>query len=250
MKNNELQTIVGSGGVIGNGLSTALREYTSKVRLVGRNPSKVNSDDELYPADALNFKAISEAVKGSKVVYLTLGLPYSVKVWQRDWPVVMDNVIKACQEHGARLVFFDNVYMYGLVKGAMTEETPVNPCSRKGEVRAEIAEKLWHEIKHNKFEALIARSADFYGPGAVNTFVHPMVFEKLKAGKKASWLGNDQVKHAFTFTTDAIKGTALLGNTNKAFGQLWHLPTHAAALTGKEFIEEVGAEFSIVTAPK
>ena len=31
----------------------------------------------------------------------------------------------------ARLMFFDNVYMYGKVDGRMTEETPFNPCSRK-----------------------------------------------------------------------------------------------------------------------
>jgi len=36
--------------------------------------------------------------------------------------------------------------MYGLVKGIMTEETPYNPFSKKGEVRAEIARMLEKEF--------------------------------------------------------------------------------------------------------
>jgi hypothetical protein len=54
----------------------------------------------------------------------------------------MRNAIEAAKRANARLVFFDNVYMYGKVDGVMTEETPFNPCSKKGEIRAEIATSL------------------------------------------------------------------------------------------------------------
>jgi hypothetical protein len=59
----------------------------------------------------------------------------------------MSNVIEACKKSGARLVFFDNVYMYGRVAGPMTEVTPFNPCSAKGEIRARVATRLLDEIK-------------------------------------------------------------------------------------------------------
>jgi nucleoside-diphosphate-sugar epimerase len=241
MKTNEIQTILGAGGVIGNGLAQALNSHTNKIRLASRNPKPINSGDELIATDALKYDHLSRAVKGSSVVYLTIGLQYLSKIWRRDWPVVMENAVNACMEHQARLVFFDNVYLYGLVDGPMTEETPVNPCSHKGEVRAQIAAYLMDQAKKENIQALIARSADFYGPDATNTFVHPMVFQKLKEGKKASWLANDNVKHAMTHTPDAAKATALLGNTPLAYGQVWHLPTSAEALTGKEFIEKVAA---------
>ena len=51
----------------------------------------------------------------------------------------MSNSIEACKRAGAKLIFFDNVYMYGKAGGPMTEETPFNPCSKKGEIRAKIA---------------------------------------------------------------------------------------------------------------
>jgi hypothetical protein len=66
----------------------------------------------------------------------------------------------------AKLIFFDNVYMYGKVTGPMTEEMPFNPSSQKGEIRAKMATMLLDEIKAGGVRALIARSADFYGPAA------------------------------------------------------------------------------------
>jgi len=91
--------------------------------------------------------------------------------------------------------------------------------------------------------ALIARAADFYGPGTPTSFVNIMVFEKLRKGKKAQWLLNDGVKHSFTYTPDAGRATALLGNTETAFNQVWHLPTDRNVLTGKQFIEAAAAAF-------
>ncbi|MCK5032449.1 MAG: NAD(P)H-binding protein, partial [Calditrichia bacterium] len=165
-----MQTILGSGGAIGIELAKALKEYTNDIRLVSRNPKKVNATDELMSADLLNAADVNEAVKGSSVVYVTVGFYYSVKVWKESWPKFMTNVIEACKEHNCKLVFFDNIYMYDQNHlDGMTEETPINPPSKKGEVRAEIAKLIMDEVKKGNLTALIARSADFYGPAIQNT---------------------------------------------------------------------------------
>jgi nucleoside-diphosphate-sugar epimerase len=75
-----------------------------------------------------------------------------------------------------------------------------------------------------------------------------MVFENLNKGQKARWLVNDGVKHSMTYTPDAGQATAILGNTESAFGQVWHLPTDRNALTGREFIGRAAAAFG--TAPR
>jgi nucleoside-diphosphate-sugar epimerase len=149
----------------------------------------------------------------------------------------MSNVIQACKENNTRLVFFDNVYMYGKVDGLMIEETPVNPCSRKGEVRAEIAQMLIDEIQSGRLKALIARSADFYGPDVATSIAEGMIIQNLKKGKKAQLLCADHFLHSYTFTPDAAKATALLGNSEKAYNQVWHLPTFHMPMTGKEWVE-------------
>lgn len=164
-----MQTILGAGGDIGKLLAKELLNYTDRIRLVARNPQKVNNSDELFKADLTKREDVIAAIKDSAIVYLTVGLPYNIRVWQKKWPLIMQYVIEACLLHNVKLVFFDNVYMYD--KGAMvhmTEESPVNPPSEKGRVRAQILKMLTNAMKQEALQALIARSADFYGPGAKN----------------------------------------------------------------------------------
>jgi nucleoside-diphosphate-sugar epimerase len=232
-----MQTILGSTGVIGKELAKALPQYTNKIRLVSRNPKKVNDGDELFSANLLKAEEILKAVEGSEVVYLTAGLTYDIKVWRKDWPVIMKNVIEACKKNNSKFVFFDNVYSYGKVDGWMTEESPVKPDSEKGKVRAELNKMIMHEVKQGNLKAIIAKAADFYGPETLTSFVNIMVFENFKKGKKAQWFIDVNKKHSFTYTPDAGKGTAILGNIDSAYNQIWHLPTNKNALTGKEFIE-------------
>lgn len=188
---------------------------------------------------------VDNAVKGAKVAYLTAGLKYDYKVWQQQWPLVIKNVISACKKHKSRLVFFDNIYMLNPDKlNPMTEETEVLPSSKKGKVRAEIAQMILDEIKNGTLEAIIARAADFYGPEISNSGLIETVFKNLKAGKKAIWMCSTDKLHNYTFTPDAANATALLVNTDSAYGQIWHLPT-APPLTGKEWIEKIAKETGV-----
>jgi nucleoside-diphosphate-sugar epimerase len=240
-----MQTILGSGGIIAKHLAASLPQYTDNIRLVSRNPKVVTGKEELVSADLTSADDVLKAVKGSEVVYLTAGLQYDINVWQQQWPRLMQNVINACKENNSRLVFFDNVYMYGKVIGPMTEETPFNPCSRKGVVRAEIASMILDEVARGTLTALIARSADFYGPETYNSFLNMMVFENLKKGKSAQLMISKNLKHTFTYTPDAGKATALLGNTPSAFNQTWHLPTDSNALSSQQIVEIAAKELNV-----
>lgn len=239
-----MQTILGAGGAIGTELAKELTRYTKKIRLVSRNPQKVNPADELRAADLSDAGQVDKAVAGSEVVYLVAGLVYNTKVWQEKWPLIMRNVIDACKKHRARLVFFDNVYMYDRdYLNHMTEETPVRPSSKKGEVRAKIAKMLLDEVQNGELTALIARSADFLG--AKNSMLVETVYKNLQKGKAALWLANADRIHSFTYVADAAKGTALLGNTTDAFNQIWHLPTDRTPLTGKQWVELFAQEMKV-----
>jgi nucleoside-diphosphate-sugar epimerase len=242
---DKMQTILGSSGVIGTELAKALTEYTDKIRLVSRNPKRVNPTDQLVVADLTDANQVLSSIEGSEVVYLTAGLQYKISVWQHQWPLIMRNVIDACKTHKAKLVFFDNVYALGLVKGWMKEDTLINPASKKGEVRAQIEQMIMSEVEHGHLDAIIARAADFYGPNTPLSFATVTVFHNLKKGKKAQWFIDADKKHSMTYTPDAGKATAILGNTKSAYNQIWHLPTDKNVLTGKEFIELAAREFGV-----
>ena len=240
-----MQTILGANGSIGSGIARELKKQTDNIRVVSRTPRAINSTDQAIAADLCNAAQVADAVKGSEVVYVTAGLVYNIDVWQSQWPVIIKNVIAACRQSGSKLVFFDNVYMYGKVNGWMTEETPINPVSKKGEVRAHLAAMIMDEVKAGNLQALIARAPDFYGPKGTLGFINFMLFDNYAKGKSGQWLVSDQYKHSLIYTPDAARATALLGSTPDAFGQLWHLPSQKNALTGKEFIHLAATAFGV-----
>ena len=241
-------TILGAGGAIGNEFVKILAARKQPFRLVGRNPRSTPGATEALAADLTDQDQAIRAVAGSTVVHLVVGLKYDHKVWREMWPRVMRNTIEACKRAGAKLVFFDNVYAYGKVSGPMTEETPFNPCSKKGEVRAQIATALINEWKAGALTGMIARAADFYGPDTPNGVPNLLVLQPFSRNKKASWLVNDSVPHSFTYTPDAAQSLVQLAERATAWNQTWHVPTTPNPLTGKEFVTLAAKAFGV--APK
>jgi nucleoside-diphosphate-sugar epimerase len=239
-----MHTILGINGNVGKLLAAELTQKGIKVRGVSRRPFLGNW--EHVAADVLDLAALTAAVAGSEVVYLAVGLEYTIKVWRRDWRVLMQNTIEACRRANAKLIFIDNVYMYGKVEGAMTETTPVNPSSEKGKIRADIAALLLQAFEANILRGCIARAADFYGPDCDKSGLNTTVFERFAAKKSAQWLGKADKKHSFTYVPDMAKALVILGTDPRADqSPIWHLPTAAPALTGLEIMEQAGKIYNV-----
>lgn len=241
-----MQTILGAGGAIGIPLARELKKYTDHIRLVSRNPKKVNDTDELFSLDVNDMAQIDNAIAGSEVVYVVIGFEYKLSVWQKTWPAFMKQVIESCKKHHSKLVFFDNVYMYE--KSAipfMTESAAINAPSKKGKIRQQLHEMLMHEIDNQSLDVIIARAADFYGPENKNSALNMMVIDNFLKGKKAQAFGNIHKIHTYTYTPDAARATALLGNTPDAYNQVWHVPTTKARLTQLQWIELIARELKV-----
>ena len=232
-----MQTILGSGGSVGVELAKSLKYFTDDIRLVSRNPKRVNETDQLFPADLTDREQVFKAVSDSEIVYLTIGFDYSTKVWSDLWPPLIQNVIDACIASKAKLVFFDNVYAIGGdFVTHITEESPISPTSRKGEIRAQVDLVLLESMNSGKIKALIARAPDFYGGNIDKSMLMTVIYKNLASGKKAQWLFNAKVKHSYIYAPDAWKATALLGNTPAAYNQIWNLPTDRKSLTAEQWI--------------
>lgn len=238
-----MHTILGINGTIGPHLAAELKKRKIPVRGVSRR--EYAGDWEHRRADVTNMPDVLAAVDGSAVVYLLVGLEYSLDVWRRDWPVIMENVIEACLANNAKLVFFDNVYAYGLVKGAMTEETPMHPNSEKGKVRKQIAERLLDAVKKHGLRGCIARAADFYGPDCATSALNSMLFERFAAGKPAFVMGRADKVHTYTFVRDIAPAVAMLGTDDRADGQIWHMPTSAEKWTGADWVNAAATAFGV-----
>jgi nucleoside-diphosphate-sugar epimerase len=233
-----MQTILGSGGAIGTELAKALSRFTNEIRLVSRNPRKVNDTDSLFPADLSAQEQVEQAVQGSVICYLTLGYDYNTKLWQEKWPPLIRNVVEACIKHQSKLVFFDNVYAIGgdNVK-RITESSPISPSSKKGEVRAYVDKHILESVEKGKLTAILARAPDFFGPIKDKSVLMNLIYDNLAKGKKAQWFCNADVVHTTGFAPDLAQGTAILGNAPEAFNQVWNLPVDSKALTGREWVK-------------
>lgn len=240
------QTILGAGGAIGIELAKALTTYTTDIRLVSRNPKKVNLKDELFAADLTNREDVFKAIAGSEIVYVTVGFAYNIKVWQKLWPPLIKNVIDACIQHNAKMVFFDNIYAIGgdYVKH-ITEESPISPCSKKGEVRAEVDKIILDAIENRKLNAIIARSADFFSEVKATSMSMNLIYDNLIKGKKAQWLCDAKKIHNMSYTPDLANGTAILGNTPDAYNQIWNLPTDSEKITGEGWVNLFAKEMNV-----
>lgn len=239
-----MQTILGAGGAIGIELAKALSQYTDEIRLVSRDPKRINETDQLFPANVTDPLQVDKAVEGSDIVYVTVGFEYSTKNWRATWPPFIRSVIESCKKHNAKLVFFDNMYMLDPDHlGHMTEETPVRPVSKKGMVRAEIAEMIMHEVENGNLTALIARAADFIA--STNSILMQSVYLNLKKGKKADWFVDINKIHNFTLAADAGRATGLLGNTPDAYNQVWNVPSVKEKLTGKQWVELIANQINV-----
>ncbi len=255
MNDITMQTILGANGQIAEELARELKQkYTSNIRLVSRNPKKVNDTDMLFPANLLNAEKTNQAVQGSEIVYFTVGLPVDTATWSKQSPVIMQNVINACKMNGTKLVFFDNTYMNPQNDKSLTEETEFAPVGKKGKVRALIATMVLEGMKSKQIEAVICRAPEFYGTGKTQSITNSLIFDNIKQGKSPKVLLKDDTFRTLIWTTDASKATALIGNTANAYNQTWHLPCDDNRLTYKQFIALVssvyGQQFSYTVLNK
>lgn len=246
-----MQTILGANGPIAEELAKELyRNHTTDIRLVSRNPKRINDTDQLFPANLLDPQATNNAVAGSSIAFLTVGLPMNAQLWSAQFPVMMRNVIDACKKHECKLVFFDNTYMYWKTSEPQTELSPFVPVGEKSTVRAKIATMLSEEMNHKNIEAVICRAPEFYGPGKTTSITNSLVFNNIKQGKKLKVPISDNTLRTLIWTPDASRSMALIGNTTDAYNQTWHLPCDDNRLTYKQLIHLAskiyGREFSYI----
>lgn len=238
--------VLGGNGVVGRETLRALVAAGHTPTSVGRHPTNVDGVVPLV-ADLLDHDDVHRALRGADVAYLVAGLPYSSRVWARQWPVILDNVAAVAAEQGTHLVYLDNVYAYGPVDGPMTEDTPVRPGSRKGRVRAAALDLLARAAARG-VDVTVGRSADFYGPGATTSVFNGFVLDKVAAGRRSTWLYDADQPHSLTYTPDIGRALTVLGTDDRARGRTWHLPT-APALTGRQYVRTAVDVAAGTTAP-
>jgi nucleoside-diphosphate-sugar epimerase len=234
MPRDELHVVFGTGPV-GLAVMRELHGQGKCVRLVNRSGTAAAPQSvEVVKGNAADQAFARQACRDATVVYNCVNAPYTD--WAALLPPMHAAILQGAAAANAKLVVAENLYMYGPVSGSITEALPFHPTTRKGRVRAKMADDLLAAHRAGIVRATSGRASDFYGPGAGSQGIFgDRIIPPLLNGKTVSVLGKLDVPHTYTYITDFGKGLALLGAHEEALGQSWHIP-NAPTLTTRQML--------------
>ena len=236
---NTIHTVLGAGPVA-KATVTALLARGLPVRVVHRSgtfPKQPGLD--VVAADITNVAQLAQAFTGSAVIYMCAMPAYHR--WVQEFDAMMTHVLQACASAGSAMVFADNLYMYQESPHAPLRETsPLQPATRKGVVRARIAEMVLQANWDGKVKTAIARASDFFGPDVDNAMLGEHFFPQLIAGNTVHWFGNPDMPHTFTYVVDFGSALVELGADGQGWGEVWHVPS-SVTCTAREAATQTAA---------
>jgi nucleoside-diphosphate-sugar epimerase len=211
------------------------------VRAVTRGGNTAASYGTLPPAsyedvaaDVIEPEQLRRALDGAAVVY-HCARPASTQRAQA-FPAMTRGIIAATAAAGAKLVFADDLSVYGPVDGPMTEESPPVAQTKQGRVHAAMAAEVLEAHRGGSLRVVIGRSSSYFGHGGVDSAIGERFFRAVLAGTKVTWFADLDQPHTMSYLPDMARAFVLLGERAEADGQVWHTPA-AKALTGREYIE-------------
>ena len=216
--------VVFGAGSLGYAVAAASLARGNRVRVASRSgKAELPPGAEVVKADATDAAAVKAACAGAEAVIFCAAPPYTD--WPALYPPMQRGVVEGAGAAGARLVTAENAYVYGRTDAPMTEDSPWNPTSKKGELRARLNQELLDAHKAGKTQLALGRGPDYYGPRATLTTVYgDEVFPKAVVGKAANIFGDIEASHTFVYVDDFARGLVALAETPSAMGQVWHMP--------------------------
>lgn len=218
-------TVVIGNGAIGNLVTQIMLSRGETVRIAQRRAPKVLPDGAEYIAcDVLNAEDVRRAVAGASQVLLSVAFAYDARVWRDVWPKTISNVVEACAEVGARVVFIDNLYQLGPQTEPRREDMALSTAGEKAAILTEVT-GMWMAARDRvRFAAL--RCPDFYGPGVMISHLGDQAFGDMARGKSATMLAPLDIRHDFAYAPDIARAAvALFDAPDDAFGRVWNMPS-------------------------
>jgi len=194
--NQELHVIFGTGPV-GLAVMDELLSRGKQVRLVNRSGrAAVPVGVQVVAGDATDATFTRQVCTAATVVYQCSNPPYTE--WAERFPPLQAGVLAGATTAGAKLVSMENVYMYGSTGGKpLVESLPYAAQTRKGKVRAAMAEALLAAHQQGSVRVAIGRAGDFFGPRVRVSAMAERVFPAALAGKTVQLIGNPDLPHTF-----------------------------------------------------
>lgn len=230
--------VLGASGGMGYAIVNELAERGIETIAFARTSEKLRGlfngleSVKIHSGDVFQLPQLLEACTGADVIFHAINVPYGD--WADKQPIIVQNILTAAQETGAKLAVVDNIYAYGRAAGGkVSEDTKKQPHTKKGKIRLQL-ENMVKAAGPKGVRALIAHFPDFYGPNAENTLLH-YTFQAIVNNKSALYVGDQTLAREFIFTPDGAKALVELALRDDTYGQNWNVPG-AGTISGEEII--------------
>jgi nucleoside-diphosphate-sugar epimerase len=226
--------VLGAAGQLGRAAAQAFRtagwSVASLVR--GSSGSAIAAGSELIDVDARDTLAVVEAARGADVVLNALNVPFTQ--WTSSVLPLTETAIAAARENGATLVFPGNLYVYGAKIPAIVDETtPIDPISRKGEIRAAIEARL-RAAADEGTRVIVLRGGDYFGSGSGSYFDRLLVRDIASGG--LTYPGPLDVVHEWAYLPDLAEAMRRLVEARATLPPFAQFGFPGHAVTGREMV--------------
>ncbi len=227
------RAIVLGAGPVGRAIVDALAARGHHATVVTRSGTVVPGA-AARRADLSDPTAASAAVADATVVFSAAQPAYHR--WVEEFPALQASIVAAARAAGAPLMVVENLYGYGPHDGALTEDLPMRPTTRKGTVRAEMWRSLQDAAAHDGLRMAVVRASDFIGPGVEGSAFGTRFFDPLRKGKPAQTAGDVDALHSVTYVPDLAEALVRVAEDDTSWGRAWHAPC-APAVTQRRLAE-------------
>ena len=247
-------TVILGYGAVGRPVARMLLERGDAVRIAQRRPVADLPDGATAVAcDVLDAASVRAAIKGATQVVLAVGFAYDSRLWRTVWPKAMTNLIEACAETKARIVFVDNLYQLGPQNEPRREDMPLTDRGEKPAILAEVTRVWMAASEAGRVRLAALRCPDFYGPGVEISHLGASAFGPLARGQAAQLVAPPDTPHDFAYVPDIARAVvSLLDAPDDAFGQVWNMPC-APTRTPREILrigaDAIGVKLKIMAIP-
>lgn len=204
--------ILGAQGRFGRAATQAFASAGWQVLAVTRRPLAAPPPGvqslcvALRPGDPAGLQALRAAAEGVTLVVHALNPRYTR--WPQELLPLARLGMDLAEQLGARFLLPGNVYHYGSgLPARLREDTPAQPDTRKGRLRAALEQELQQRCAAGRLRATVLRAGDFLGEDR-GGWIDLLIARQLGRGRLA-YPGPLDQPHAWTWLPD-LAGTAVL----------------------------------------
>lgn len=205
--------ILGLSGAIGGAIASSLEARGYRIRALSRHEPGTTKHAfavDRIKGDAVNKDNVVAASNGASLIVHVVNPPGYTK-WREVGISMLRNTISAATVSGATILFHANVYVFSPTSGAVVSEaTPKQPKTRKGQVRLEMEHLLADAATSRGVRTIAVRAGDFFGPGVTGSWFPQALAKGGRSAKVLRDLSKPDVGHTWAYVPDLAETFARL----------------------------------------